>query len=107
MKKGLPITLADGKERHLRFTVRDAKEVYALQEQQERRTPIEETLQILLIGLRHDDPSLTEDALLDLVDMADLPMLSRSVREAMGGTPEGVKDDVTIPLANSDPTSAK
>lgn len=101
-KKGVLINL--DRERLLIITARDAKEIHGTSVD-ESTDWLSQFIHFLFVGLRHDDPELTEEALWDLVDMSQMDYYRQKFSEAMGNKPEGVKDDVTLPLANSDQTS--
>jgi hypothetical protein len=103
---GVPVTLGDGKERHLYFSSRDVREVWAL-DKKENMDGLDQFAQILFIGLRRGDPSLTVDEIIDLVPMNQVSAIREKISEAMGSKPTGVAEDVTVPLANSDQTSQK
>ena len=97
--KGVVIDLDH--ERTLLFTPRDAQAIEALPE----GGGIEQMVKILHMGLRRDDPALTEEQVWDLVDLSQMEYVNGKIAEALGRKPEGVKEDVTVPLATSAPTS--
>lgn len=109
VKMGVPVTLADGKERHLFFTARDAKAVRKIWDSQtEESDGLDMLAAVLHIGLKREDPELTEDTILDLIPMKNVRSLNDTVLEAMGvEKPKGVPEDVTAPLASTAPTSEK
>jgi hypothetical protein len=103
-KKGVPIVLIDEKPRHLFFTAGDAKKIDKMRTE-EGEEPIDQLAKVLEIGLKRDDAEITAEALLDLIDMRQLETINTRIAEAMGRKPAEVKEDVTLPLATSAPTS--
>jgi hypothetical protein len=103
---GVPVTLGDGKVRHLYFSARDVREVWKLGEN-ENVDGLDQFAQILHIGLRRGDSALTVDDIIDLVPMNQVAAIREKISEAMGSKPTGVSEDVTVPLASSDQTSQK
>lgn len=71
--KGVPITL--DRQRHLRFplgTLRNMDES-------------SDVVSVLYLGLKHEDPELTEEQVGGLVDLEMMPTLVEPLRQATGG----------------------
>lgn len=90
--RGVPVTL--DKVRHIRYsfaTIRKIREEFgdaALGKMGEGQLA-----KILLYGLQHEDPELTEQALEDLIDMQNLKEVVQAMSKAMGYSGAEVKAD--------------
>lgn len=73
--RGVPVEL--DRTRYFRFPVRALKQF--------REGGEVSLTQILLVGLRGDDPELTEEMLDDLVDLENLPTIADAVKKATSG----------------------
>ena len=83
--RGIPLTLADGKERHLWFTLGSMRRLKGkgidflqLTEQQVS----DHIAEILWSGLAWEDPTLTPDSVADLVDITELESVTGAFASA-------------------------
>lgn len=93
--RGVPIEL--DRTRYFRFPVKALKQF--------REQPETTLTHLLLVGLRGDDPDLTEEHLDDIIDLENLPKVAEAVKKATSGILdlgkmfkiEGVKADPPVP----------
>lgn len=79
--RGVPVEL--DRERRLRYSLKTMREMRrALGEAPTVGTDI--LCKVLWYGLKHEDPTLTEDAIEEMVDLENLPDVVRAVRKASG-----------------------
>jgi hypothetical protein len=81
--RGIPITL--DKERRLRYTLKTMREIETKRENKEiTLTGVKDMAHLLWLGLRHEDPDLTEDAVAEMVDGENLPEVQVALERAFG-----------------------
>lgn len=76
-QKGVPVTL--DKERHLRYPLAVLKEI------QDAGGGLEMFSRFLYLGLKHEDPDLTEAEIEEMIDLAMIPELAGPLKKATGG----------------------
>ncbi len=102
VQPAVAVNLGDGKERHLKFTLRAVKQLKeyektvgkSLDELTKENDP-GVVVYLLQLGLRHEEPDVTEDQLYDTIDMRNMPEIGERIQEAFGvASPPPAKDEV-------------
>lgn len=84
-RRGIPITLADGQEYRLRYTLgtlRQMREKFG--KEMEQGLGQGQVADVLLMGLRDHHPNLTKEQLEDLVDGENLKDVTEAMMRALG-----------------------
>lgn len=100
-RKAVKITLEDGVERTLKFTLNamaDLEERYgtvqAAFDKLEQGNSMVALRTILWAGLKHEDPTLTELQVGDLIDIANMDQLTSSLDTAFKG--DGITEEPVV-----------
>lgn len=91
--RGVPVEL--DRTRYLRYSMATMAEIDEEFGGLSKAKGIRASIKVITLGLKGDDPDITEEQVAELVDGQNLATVMEAVAEAFGGEPEEVKKQLS------------